>query len=122
MALEEDEKYEYYQVEHGFEDDGENGDVMALEREVDVFAWKSVQRVVFTLTNPVDTHQITIVNITATLKNQEGSLVESLPPVRFGEIVLSAHKTHSLAYEFRVQGADLDEEARYTFEVTMGYL
>ena len=76
--------------------------MMEMGSEIDVFAWKSVQRVVFTLTNPVDTHQITVTNITATLKDQEGKAVDSLPPVRFNEIVLSARKTHSLAYEFKV--------------------
>lgn len=36
--------------------------------------------------------------------------------------MLSGHKTHSLAYEFKVQGADLEEESKYTLEMTMGYL
>jgi len=26
--------------------------------EIDIFPWKSTQRVVFTMTNPVETHQI----------------------------------------------------------------
>ena len=34
---------------------------------VDVLAWKSTQRVVFTLTNPVDTHQITVLNFTVSI-------------------------------------------------------
>ena len=31
-------------------------DEYGVSNEIDVFAWRSVQRVVFTLTNPVDTH------------------------------------------------------------------
>ena len=52
--------------------------------------------------------------------DQSGNSVE-LPPVRFNEIILKDHQTYSLAYEFKIQGADIEEEEQYTFEVTMGY-
>ena len=81
---------------------GDDVDEDGASKEIDVFAWRSVQRVVFTLTNPVDTHQITVVNVTASLLDEQGNYVERLPAVRFGEIVLSGRKTHSLAYEFKV--------------------
>ena len=41
-----EEKFDYEEEEEG----------VVLGTEIDVFAWKSVQRVVFTLTNPVETH------------------------------------------------------------------
>ena len=47
--------------------------------------------------------------------------MNDLPPVRFGELILDAHKTRSIAYEFKIQGADLEEEELYTFEVAMGF-
>lgn len=47
--------YDHYRREENFDyEEGEEG--MVLGTEIDVFAWKSVQRVVFTLTNPVETH------------------------------------------------------------------
>lgn len=42
--------------------------------------------------------------------------------MRFGEVKLEGHVTRSLAYEFKVQGANLDVDEVYTLEVTMGYL
>ena len=88
---------------------------------VDLLAWKSKQRVVFTLTNPVETHQITVLNFTVNVLDQQGKPQMDLPPVRFGDIELQAHKTRSVAYEFRIQGANLEEEELYTFEVAMGF-
>ena len=91
------------------------------EEGVDVLGWRSTQRVVFTLTNPVDTHQFSINNFTVSILDQGGNRMTDLPPVRFGEIILDAHKTRSIAYEFKVQGVDLEEDELYTFEVTMGF-
>ena len=92
-----------------------------LEEDVDVLAWRSKQRVVFTLTNPVDTHQITVQNFTVNVFNRQGRRMMDLPPVRFGELVLSAHKTRSIAYEFKIGGPQVEEEELYTFEVSMGF-
>ena len=53
--------------------------------------------------------------------DSEGKSVEPLPPFRTEQIVLHEKQTYSLAYEFKVQGADLEENSRYTFEVQMDY-
>ena len=94
---------------------------VSAETDVDLFAWRSTQRVVFTLTNPVDTHYFTVRNFTVNILDKQGNSMEELPPVRFGETVLLTNKTRSIAYEFRVQGADFEEEEEYTFEVTLGF-
>ena len=86
--------------------DSSNGSIQTIEDEndetkLDVLPWKSSQRVVITMTNPVESHQVTVLNITASLVDQNGKSVE-LPPVRFNEIILKDHQTFSLAYEFKI--------------------
>ena len=83
-------------------DEIKNEDDDTVDQEVDIFPWKSTQRVVFTMTNPIGTHKISVHNMTATLKDEEGDLVEILPPFRLSEIALHQHETHSVAYEFKV--------------------
>ena len=62
------------------------------------------------MTNPAGSHQVTVQNMTATLRDEEGDLVEILPPFRINDIVLMQHETQSVAYEFKVQGANLEED------------
>lgn len=104
-----------------YDDEDGNGDGDEESETIDVFPWKSTQRIVFTLTNPVDTHQVKVLNFTASLHNEAGKLIKgALPLVRVdSDIVLQDHETRSLAYVFKVVGAKLREGQVYTFKVAI---
>ena len=56
---------------------------------IDVFPWKSTQRIVFTMTNPVDTHQVEVLKFSASLHDQSGKPVpDVLPLVRVNEDIV----------------------------------
>ena len=91
--------------------------------EIDVFEWGSKQRMVFTLTNPTDTQQITVNEFNVNILDSLGKKIPPIQLIRYADdpLMIKSHTTRSVAYELVVKGAELEEDEVYTFEVSLNY-
>ena len=78
-------------------------------------------RVLFSFTNPTDTHMIELHNITASFRDTWTNVViEEIENRDLGKRQLSSFSTYTLAYDFRIYGG-LADEKNYTLKVDLEF-